>query len=137
MPDDANADNPYTPPMTGDERFGMARHTFYVGRNEIHAVCVETSIWTGLRTHTVDAAGNVTPAQRGTCRFRVGNEEQHEVEIQVDKVARINARVDGEVVEHNMFPRVRILIFAMIAVFMLVITVMFIGIIFANKFFNL
>jgi len=135
MPDDANADNPYTPPMTGDERFGMARHTFYVGRDEIHAVCVETSIWTGLRTHTVDAAGNVTPAQRGTCRFQVGKQEHHQVEIQVDTAGRINALVDGEVVEHNMFPRVRLFVFFMIAVLMLVVTVLFIGIILASKIF--
>ena len=135
MTENANADNPYTPPMTGDERFRLARRTFHVGNDEIYAICVETSIWTGLRTHTVDEAGNVTQAQRGTCRFQVGKQEQHQVEIHVDKSGRINALVDGEEVEHNMFPRVRLFVFFMIGVFMLAITVLFIGIILASKIF--
>jgi len=114
----------------------MARRTFQIGRDEIHTICVETSLWRGLRTHTIDAAGNSTPAQRGPCRFQLGKREQHQVEVYVDTTGRVNALVDGELVEHNMFPRVRAGIIALIAILLLVVLAVTIGLILASKLFN-
>jgi len=117
MTDNQNDENPYSPPATVHHRAGVACRSFQVGREEINTVIVETSLWTGLSTHSTDAAGNSTPVQRGPRQFEVGERERHQVEIQVDRTARVNAFVDGELVERNLFPRVRAVIFAMIALF--------------------
>ena len=144
MPNNANADNPYAPPATSYDCYGMVRRTFQVGRDEIHTICVESSLWWGLRTHTIDAAGNPTPAQRGTCRFQVGKREQHHFEVQVDEAGRVNVLVDGELVEHNLFPRVQAVIIAlvvalfvaMVVVSVIVVLALTIGSSFASKLFN-
>lgn len=136
MPDNENPDNPYSPPATISDHYGMARRTFQIGRKEIHTICVETSLWKGLRTHTVDAAGNSTPAQRGTCRFLVGQREQHQVEVQIDGACTVKLLVDGDLVEHNLFPRMRVVIIALVATLVLVVLALTIGLILASKLFN-
>lgn len=50
--------------------------------------------------------------------------------------AGVNALVDGELVEHNMFPRVRAGIIALIAILLLVVLALTIGLILASKLFN-
>ena len=51
----------------------------------------------------MDAEGNSTPTRRGLCRFDLGTAEQHQVEIRLDKTIRVNAYVDGELVEYDLF----------------------------------
>ena len=94
-----------------------------VGREEIHTLIVETSLARGLKTHTVDAAGNATPVQRGPCRILVGEREEHQVEVELDAKHRVNVLVDGELIEGDLFPRMRATIFAIVFAFLLVTTV--------------
>ena len=124
MPANESDENPYLSAATVDHRLGSARRSFQVGRDEISTILVETSLWTGLRTHSTNAAGNSTPVQRGACRFEVGERERHQVVIQVDRTARVNALVDGELVEHNLFPRSRAVIIALVFVFSVLVLVM-------------
>ena len=124
MSDNEITENPYLSPATNDHRLGNSSRSFQVGRDEIHTVCVETSLWTGLRTHSINAAGNSTPAQRGPCQFEVGERERHQVVIQVDKTGRTNALIDGELVEHNLFPRRRAVIIALIALVSVLVVVL-------------
>ncbi|MEO8495708.1 MAG: hypothetical protein ABI614_11600, partial [Planctomycetota bacterium] len=93
------------------------------GREEIHTVIVETSLARGLKTHTVDAAGKATPVQGGPCRIQVGEREVHQVEVELDATYRVNVLVDGELVEGNLFPRMRATVFAIVFGFLLVTTV--------------
>jgi len=123
MSEDTNANNPYAPPQVDADWLVMRRRTFRIGREEIHTIIVETSLLTGLKTHTVDAAGNSTPTLRGTCRFHVGQREEHEVAVQLDDTQRVNLLVDDRLLEENLFPRMRATIFALTGVFLLVLTV--------------
>ena len=134
-------DNPDASPSTDVDRFGIigrARRTFRVGRDEIHTICVETSIWRGLRTHSIDAAGNSTPTRRGPYRIQLGTTEQHQIEVRVDKIGRVNAFVDGERVEYDLFPRVRVVIIALVAALVaaFVVVVSFISWILVSKYFD-
>ena len=96
---------------------------------------VETSLARGLKTHTVDAAGKATPVQRGPCRIQVGEREEHQVEVELDATHRVNVLVDGELVEGNLFPRMRATIFAIVFGFLLVTTVtLTLGVILLNRF---
>jgi len=133
----SDTDNPDASPSTDVDRYGIigrARRTFRVGRDEIHTICVETSIWRGLRTHSIDAAGNSTPTRRGPYRIQLGTTEQHQIEVRVDKIGRVNAFVDGERVEYDLFPRVRVVIIALVAAFVVVVS--FISWILVSKFFD-
>ena len=116
-------ENPYVSPATIGHRLEGAVRSFQVGREEINTIFVETSLWTGLRTHSTNAAGDATPVQRGPCRLEVGERERHEVVIEVDKTARVNALVDGELVECNLFPRSRAVIMVLVALFSVVVCV--------------
>ncbi|GAA4462314.1 hypothetical protein [Novipirellula rosea] len=84
---------------------------------------VETSLTRGLQTHVVDAAGNATPVQRGTCRMQIGEREVHQVEVELDASQRVNVLVDGKRVSEDLFPRMRATIFAVVIVFMLLTSV--------------
>lgn len=84
---------------------------------------VETSLTRGLQTHVVDAAGNATPVQRGTCRMRIGEREVHQVEVELDAAHRVNVLVDGKRVSEDLFPRMRATIYAVVIVFMLLTSV--------------
>ena len=64
------------------------------------------------------------PVHRGACRFEVGQRERHEVEIQVDRTARVNAFVDGELVKKDLFPRKRAVIIAVVLVFSVLVFVL-------------
>lgn len=123
MSEETNANNPYAPPEVDADWLVMRRRTFRVGREEIHTVIVETSLARGLKTHTVDASGNPTPTQRGPCRFDIGEREEHEVEVKLDEQHRVNLLVDGRLVEGNLFPRMRATIYALVAVYLVVLTV--------------
>ena len=52
------------------------------------------------------------------------DDERHEITIAVDGTGRVNAYVDGQLVEANLFANLRVRIFAIVAVFMIVICVL-------------
>lgn len=96
---------------------------------------VETSLARGLKTHTVDAAGKATPVQPGPCRIQVGEREEHQVEVELDRTHRVNVLVDGELVEGNLFPRMRATIFAIVIGFLLVtIVTLTLGVVLFTRF---
>jgi hypothetical protein len=96
---------------------------FVVGREEINIICVEASLWTGLKTNSTNAAGRSTPVRRGACRFEVGERERHQFEIQVG-VTGVNALIDGRPVEFNLFPRIHAVIIAGICAFIIVFSLL-------------
>ena len=110
-------EQPHLPSATVHDRASIARRSFDVAKDEITTFFVEASIFMGLRTHSFNSAGHSTPVRQGACRFQVGECEQHEIAIQVDRTAKVNALVDGEMREHNLFPRIRFVIIGLIAVF--------------------
>lgn len=118
--------NEHTPHPEGNREPAVTAtgRRFQVGCDEVYTILVESSLWTGLRTHAIDAAGVSTPVHRGACRFEVGERERHEVEIQVDRTASVNAFVDGELVEKNLFPRTRAVIVALVFVFSVLVFVL-------------
>ncbi|GAA5508426.1 hypothetical protein [Novipirellula caenicola] len=111
--------NPYASPPIDVDSLAKRRRAIQVGNQEIHTVIVETSLLRGLQTHVVDAAGNATPVQRGTCRMQIGEREVHQVEVELDASQRVNVLVDGKRVSEDLFPRMRATIFAVVIVFML------------------
>jgi hypothetical protein len=117
MPRTEDVENPYKPPATINQGVGRAVRSFQVGVDEINTVFVEASFLTGLKTHSIDAAGISGPVYRGVCRFEVGETERHQVMIETDGMARVNAYVDGELVEANLFARLRAFIFFSVTVF--------------------
>ncbi|MGV7229621.1 MAG: hypothetical protein ACQ9IQ_13280 [Nitrospirales bacterium] len=110
-------EKPYLPSAKAHDRAVFARRSFDVGSDEVTTIFVEASIFTGLRTHSTNSAGNSTLVRRGACRFQVGERERHEIAIEVDRTARVNALVDGEIQGHNLFPRIRFIIIGLVAVF--------------------
>ena len=116
--------NPYEPPTSVNDRISGAVRSFRVGEKEITTVFVEASVWTGIRTHARDVDSNLGPVHRGPCQFEVGKRERHEITIAVDGTGRVNAYVDGQLVEANLFASLRVRIFAIVAVFMIVICVL-------------
>ena len=121
--------NPYEPPTLVNDGISVAGRSFRVGVREITTVFVEASIWTGIRTYARDVDSDLGPVHRGPCQFEVGERERHEITIAVDGTGRANAYVDGQLVEANLFANLRVRIFAIVAVFMIVIFVLalFIG----------
>ena len=121
--------NPYEPPTLVNDGISGAVRSFRVGVREITTVFVEASIWTGIRTYARDVDSDLGPVHRGPCQFEVGKRERHEITIAVDGTGRVNAYVDGQLVEANLFANLRVRIFAIVAVFMIVIFVLalFIG----------
>jgi hypothetical protein len=113
--------NPYEPPTSVNDGISGAVRSFRVGVKEVTTVFVEASVWTGIRTYARDVESDVGPAHRGPCQFEVGKRERHEITIAVDGTGRVNAYVDGQLVEANLFANLRVRIFAMVAVFMIVI----------------
>ena len=109
-----NTENPYASPATTVGRLGSSTHSFQVGQEEISTIFVETSIWTGLKTHSTDAAGKPTPVHRGACRFEVGKRERHQVAIKVNGIAKVDAFVDGKLIEYDLFPGTRVVIVGLI-----------------------
>ncbi len=116
--------NPYEPPTPVNDRISGAVRSFRVGVKEITTVFVEASVWTGIRTYARDVKSNLGPVHRGPCQFEVGKQERHEITIAVDGTGRVNAYVDGQLVEANLFASLRVRIFAIVAVFMIVICVL-------------
>ena len=123
MPEDTIVTNPYASPQVSTDGIVKRRRIFQVGREEIQNIIIETTLLTGLKTHTVDAAGNSTPKVRGTCRFRVGKREKHDVAIELDVLNRVNFLVNDRLIEENLFPRMRATIIVLTAVFFLVLTI--------------
>ena len=121
--------NPYEPPTSVNDRISGTVRSFQVGVKEITTVFVEASVWTGIRTYARDVESNSGPVHRGPCQFEVGKRERHEITITVDGTGRVNAYVDGQLVEANLFASLRVRIFAIVAVFMIVIgmLVLFVG----------
>ncbi len=117
MPGTEQSENPYLPPATDNDHFGSSRRSFQVGLDELSTVSVETSLWTGLKTYSTNDRGISTPVHRGACRFEVGERERHQVEIRVDGTGRVNAFVDGELIIKNLFPKMRLLILSLVALF--------------------
>ena len=116
--------NPYEPPTSVNDRISGAVRSIQVGVNEITTVFVEASIWTGISTYARDVNSESGPVHRGPCQFQVGQREQHEIAIAVDGTGRVNAYVDGQLVEANLFARLRVRIFAIVAVFIIFVTVL-------------
>jgi len=119
--------NPYEPPTSVNDRISGAVRSFRVGVKEITTVFVEASVWTGIRTYARDVEsdlGDLGPVHRGPCQFEVGKRERHEITIAVDGTGRVNAYVDGQLVEANLFANLRVRIFAIVAVFMIVVCVL-------------
>ena len=114
------SNNPYAPPAEDVDGLVMRQRVIRVGHEEMHTVIVETSLARGLKTYTVDAAGKATPVRRGPCRIQVGEREEHQVEVELDAIHRVNVLVDGELVAGNLFPRMRATVFAIVAGFLLV-----------------
>ena len=83
---------------------------------------VESSIWTGIRTHARNTEGDSSPVLRGPCQFETGKLERHEIRIDVGGTGRVNAYVDGELVQADLFARLRKRIYAMVAVLILVLS---------------
>ena len=123
MSKDTRDNNPYASPQAATDWLVKRRRTFRIGREEIHTIIVDTSLFTGLKTHTVDAAGTSSPKLRGTCRFPVGQREEHQVSVELDAMQRVNLLVDDKLIEKNLFPRMRVKIFALTCVFILVLTI--------------
>jgi hypothetical protein len=121
--------NPYEPPALVNDGIVGAVRSFRVGVEEIITVFVEASVWTGIRTYARDVESDSGPVHRGPCQFEVGTRERHEVTIEVDGTGRVNAYVDGQLVEANLFASLRLRIFSIVAVFMIVIfvLVLFVG----------
>ena len=113
--------NPYEPPSSVNDRVFGAVRSFGVGVNEITTIFVEASIWTGIRTYARDVEDELGPVHRGPCQFEVGKLESHEITIAVDGTGRVNAYVDDQLVEANLFAHLRVRVFAIVAVFMIVI----------------
>ena len=111
-----NRVNPYEPPVALDRRTLKNVRSFQVGVDEISTIFVQSSYWTGITTQATDAAGISGPRRRGACQFEVGERERHRVRIEIDSLARVNAYVDGELVEANLFAGLRALIFSGITV---------------------
>lgn len=109
--------NPYAPPTSVSERLDGAVRSFRVGVDEVVTVFVEASVWTGITTYAQDSEGNSGPTHRGHCQFEVGQRERHEVVIEVDRNGRANAYVNGQLVEANLFARLRVRIFFIVGVF--------------------
>ncbi len=116
--------NPYEPPSSLNDRVSAAARSFRVGVKEITTVYVVASAWTGIRTYARDVESNLGPVHRGPCQFEVGKRERHEITIAVDGTGRVNAYVDGQLVEANLFASLRVRIFAIVGVFMIVILVL-------------
>ena len=116
--------NPYEPPTSVNDRIADAVRSFRVGAQEVSTVFVEASVWTGIRTYARDEESDSGPVHRGPCQFEVGKRERHEIMIAVDGTGRVNAYVDGQLVEANLFANLRVRIFAIVAVFMIVIFVL-------------
>ena len=114
MTADENIENPYASPATSVGLSGSATRSFQVGQEEVSTIFVKTSIWRGLKTHSTDAAGKTTPIHRGACQFEVGKRERHKVAIKVTGIAKVDAFVDGKLVEHDLFPRTRVVIVGLI-----------------------
>lgn len=102
--------NPYVSPVTVEDQSNATRRSFRVGVQEVHTVVVETSLWSGLRTHTTNEVGTSTPVVRGNCEFEIGEHERHVIKVAVDGTGRMSLSVDGAVVERNMFPKRRVTI---------------------------
>ena len=121
--------NPYEPPASVNDRIAGAVRSFRVGEEEITTVFVEASVWTGIRTYARDLESHLGPVHRGPCQFEVGERERHEITIAVDGTGKVNAYVDGQLVEANLFASLRVRIFSIVAVFMIVIgvLVLFVG----------
>ncbi len=117
MPSNEGHDHPCLLPATVDCWFGRSRYCFRVGSEETNTICVESSLWTGLRTYSINAAGISTSIVRGPCRFEVGDRERHEVVVQLDNAGRPIVLVDGETVKTNLFPRLRAVTIALVFVF--------------------
>ena len=116
--------NPYEPPTSVNDRISGAVRSFRVGVKEITTVFVEASVWTGIRTYARDVERNLGTVHRGPCQFEVGKRERHEITMAVDGTGRVNAYVDGQLVEANLFASLRVRIFGIVAVFMIVICVL-------------
>jgi len=117
-----NGPNPYQPPTSVNEQITGALSSFRVGINETITVFIEASIWTGIKTYVRDAEGNAGPVYRGSCEFEVGKVERHQITVAVDNLASVNAYVDGQLVEANIFARLRIRIFSLVVVFIFVVS---------------
>ncbi|MEQ9408196.1 MAG: hypothetical protein RIK87_10745 [Fuerstiella sp.] len=102
-----DSENPYKAASWVNHRIGGVVRSFRVGVDEINTVFVESSLWSGLRTHFVDATGMPGTVYRGPCRFETGQRERHQVAIEVDGLGRVNAYVDGVLAEENLFASVR------------------------------
>lgn len=121
MQSNPGSHNPYQPPVAVHKPIVGVIRSFQVGVREFSTVFVESSLWTGLRTYAVDAAGVTGPVHQGACRFEVGTQERHRVEIEIDGLARVNAYVDGELVEPNLLSGLRVHVFFRVAVVMVLI----------------
>jgi len=120
MPEPTRAENPYASPAIDRDSLMMRRRAIQIGRDEVQTIVIDRSLAWGLATHSVDADGNSGPRHRGPCRFQAGQEEVHQIEVELDATHRINLLVDGAVVEANVFPRSRATVFAVVAVLVLV-----------------
>lgn len=122
--------NPYESPTSVKDRVSGTVRSFLVGGEETITVFVEASVWTGIRTYARDAEGVSGEVHRGTCQFEVGKGGCHEVKIEVDGVGRVNAYVDGQLVEDDLFASLRVRIYLIVAVFiaLVFVFVLFVGV---------
>ena len=123
MTEDTIATNPYAPPQVSTDGLVKRRRIFQIGREEIYTIIIETSLLTGLKTHAIDSAGNSTPTLRGTCRFHVGQKEEHDVAVELDEMKRVNLLINDKLLEENLFPRMHTRIISLSVVFLLVLTI--------------
>ncbi len=115
--------NPYSPPVSTSRRIAGLIRSFKVGHDKTHTVFVESSFWTGLTTHVTDQDGVAGPPHKGACRFEVGSEKPHYVQIEVDEKARVNAYVDGRLIQANMFEKMRATIFFRVGLLIVILLI--------------
>lgn len=127
MSSDTPTVNPYQPPNPVNERVSSAVRSFKVGDKEITTVFVKASLWKGIQTYTGDVDRPADLIHRGTCQFEVGENERHDIRIDVDGNIKVNIYVDGQLIGSNLFERLRIRIFMIVAIFIILTIVLAFG----------
>lgn len=117
--------NPYQSPASPSLKNNRNVRCFQVGVDEVYTVVVQASPWTGISTYSIDSTGVAGSVHRGPCQLEVGKTKPHQVQIAVDNTGKVNAYVDGELVQANLFAKLRILVFANVIAFIVLCVAIF------------
>ena len=120
--------NPYEQPSSLNDRVSAAARSFRVGVKKIKASCMSRG---GRFAHDRDKKGhyvrkrdvesNLGPVAPRAMSIRVGKRRAHQItNAAVDGAGRVNAYVDGQLVEANLFASLRYGSLADLGIFMIV-----------------